>query len=289
MNSGTSSYAGQIIAATHSTINAGGGALTLTGGLVKNGTTLTIAGGGRVNVNAIGISGASASSDLVVDGTTLVVNASSNYNGPTTVQNSGVLIANAEIDTTNVTITAGSKLSGTSRVDVASGGYFILNGTLQVGDSTLGSPVASVLEIATAGAGSTLLGAGSELRFDLFSNIGNNLAITTAADYIKLFGTLDATLGGTLVLGNPNALSGFDVGDQWRLFDLSGGGINTGIVVNTTALSLTPGLGGFFDHTTGILSIVAIPEPGRAMLLLLGALSMVMVRKRPHWLWAGCV
>ena len=41
-NTGTSSYAGQVTAATNSTINDGGGSLTFTGGLVKNGTTLTL-------------------------------------------------------------------------------------------------------------------------------------------------------------------------------------------------------------------------------------------------------
>ena len=75
----------------HSTINAGGGILTFTGGLAKNGTTLTIAGGGTVNINTHGISGSSPNSDLVVDSTTVVLNAANSYNGPTTVQNSGTL------------------------------------------------------------------------------------------------------------------------------------------------------------------------------------------------------
>jgi autotransporter-associated beta strand protein len=68
VNSGTSTYAGQITAATNASINAGGGTLNLTGGLVKDGTTASIMGGGRVNITGIGISGASANSDLVVDG-----------------------------------------------------------------------------------------------------------------------------------------------------------------------------------------------------------------------------
>ena len=91
VNSGTSMFWGHVTAATHSTINAGGGILTFTGGLTKNGTTLTFTGGGTVNINTIGIGGSSPNSDLVVDGTTVVLNAANTYNGPTTIQNSGTL------------------------------------------------------------------------------------------------------------------------------------------------------------------------------------------------------
>ena len=91
VNSGTSTFAGHVTAATHSTINAGGGVLTFTGGLTKDGTTLTIAGGGTVNINTVGIGGSSPNSDLVVDDTTVVLNTANTYNGPTTVQNSGTL------------------------------------------------------------------------------------------------------------------------------------------------------------------------------------------------------
>jgi autotransporter-associated beta strand protein len=91
LNSGTSTFAGPINAATNATINAGGGTLNLTGGVSKNGTTLTIAGGGTVNITTNGITGSSPNSDLVVDGTTVVLSAANSYNGPTTIQNSGTL------------------------------------------------------------------------------------------------------------------------------------------------------------------------------------------------------
>ena len=54
VNSGTSTLAGQVTAATNASINAGGGTLNLTGGLVKNGTTATIMGGGSVIVSGTG-------------------------------------------------------------------------------------------------------------------------------------------------------------------------------------------------------------------------------------------
>jgi autotransporter-associated beta strand protein len=92
-NSGTSTYAGQITAATNASISAGGGTLNLTGGLVKDGTPLTLTGGGSININGTGISGASANSDLVVNGTSVTLNATSTYNGPTFIRNGGSLIA----------------------------------------------------------------------------------------------------------------------------------------------------------------------------------------------------
>ena len=96
-NIGTSSYAGQITAATNATINAGGGNLTLSGGLVKDGTTLTLTGGGNIFINSE-ISGASANSDLIVDGVTVDLNNANTYNGPTyirsTVTDTGIINAN---------------------------------------------------------------------------------------------------------------------------------------------------------------------------------------------------
>ncbi len=93
-NTGTSSFAGQITAATNATINAGGGNLTLSGGLVKNGTTLTLTGGGSITVQTVGISGALANSDLIVDGTTANLNVANTYNGPTFIRNGGIINAN---------------------------------------------------------------------------------------------------------------------------------------------------------------------------------------------------
>ena len=93
-SSGTTTFAGLITAATSATINAISGTLELSGGLVKDGTTLTFTGGGSINISSV-ISGASANSDLVVDATTVTLNAANTYNGPTTITNGGTLIANA--------------------------------------------------------------------------------------------------------------------------------------------------------------------------------------------------
>jgi len=89
---GSGSYRGAIRVQTNASVGVvGGDSLELDGGVTKDGTILTIAGGGTVIINSVGISGTSANSDLVVDASTLILNTSNSYNGPTTVQDGGTL------------------------------------------------------------------------------------------------------------------------------------------------------------------------------------------------------
>ena len=74
------------------TIRNNGGELTLTGGLTKNGTTLTFDTGTFNITGAIG--GSAASSDLIVDGATVTLNSANDYNGPTFIIDGGTLTAN---------------------------------------------------------------------------------------------------------------------------------------------------------------------------------------------------
>ncbi len=94
---GIAAYTGPITVATNASINSAGGTLTLSGGITKNGTTLTLTGGGlggTININSVGISGAAAGSDLVVDGLIVNLNVANTYNGPTWITNGGTLNAN---------------------------------------------------------------------------------------------------------------------------------------------------------------------------------------------------
>ena len=72
--------------------NSGGGTLTLSGTLSKNGTTLQFAEG-AFNVTGA-ITGASANSDLVVDNATVTLSSANTFNGPIYIRNAGVLNAN---------------------------------------------------------------------------------------------------------------------------------------------------------------------------------------------------
>lgn len=71
--------------------NTGGGTLTLSGSLAKNGTVLRLTGG-SFNVTGL-ITGTNANSDLVVAGTSTVTLSNTNtYNGPTFVNQSSTLV-----------------------------------------------------------------------------------------------------------------------------------------------------------------------------------------------------
>lgn len=279
----------------------GGGFLNFNGGTLRataNATSLIdgfetgdvqlLAGGGAIDTNgfAAGISTAlQGAGGLTKQGAgVLTLSGASNYSGTTVVTGGTLNVTGSISGGDDITVQAGGSLSGTGSVSASTGNYLYLNGSLIVGNTSLGSPVSSVLDLATSGAGSTLMGAGSTLALDLFMRGGNLTGNTSAADHISLAGLLDATAGGTLVLGNPNGLSGFSVGDSWSLFDLiSGpGSISGSIAVNASALNLGVGLAGDFDETTGVLSIInAIPEPTRA-LLILGGMSVVATRRRRH-------
>ena len=96
---GTESYAGVVTVQTSSTVNANGGTMTFTGGFIKAGVNLTFNGGGTVNINTTGISGAPANSDLIVDSTTMNENVANSYNGQTFIRSTaaGTGIINANV------------------------------------------------------------------------------------------------------------------------------------------------------------------------------------------------
>ena len=385
---GTGTWSGLITAATDSTIKTSG-TLNLTGGLVKDGTTLTLGGSGTININTIGISGSSANSDLVVDGATVVLNAINSYNGPTTVQNSGTLklgissvmptaphstlslvssgsfdlngysdtiaslngtgsvinggpvmaaltvggsngsgsfsgtitgdislnktgsgiqtlsgastygaaitgittVTQGALNATNTTGSATGQstvvidptgtLAGTGAIAPAAGKSVYLNGTFIVGDATRGSPVASDFTITTSGGGTMSVGSTATLKFDLFTGagLGSNNATPTAADILTLQGNATFATGSILEIGNPNAMSGWMVGDSWRIWDTTGAGLLTGVLTLST-----PNISGIgfwdFNQASGILSITAVPEPSRVLLILLGAITLTARRRR---------
>jgi autotransporter-associated beta strand protein len=209
------------------------------------------------------------------------------YSGGTTVSGGTLVINNASGSGTGtgaVTIASTGTLAGTGRIAPAADTNITLNGSVYVGDTTLASPVASILELATSGTGSTISSSSAIFYFDLFSGAGSEgLNALTTADHIKLPGRLTNHSSGTLVIGNPLTMTGFKVGDAWNLFNLTGGGsIANDFNLDYSGLNLDPAaLAGQFDRSTGTFSIThVIPEPSRALLFILGLATLCLHRRR---------
>ncbi|WP_395746046.1 autotransporter-associated beta strand repeat-containing protein [Prosthecobacter sp.] len=161
-----------------------------------------------------------------------------------------------------LTISSTGTLAGSGSVQMAADQNIIVNGAVSVGDPGALVPAAQVLTLSTSGTGAVVMGAGSELMVSLYSGagLGDNTATSAAADQLSLHGTLDATAGGTLVISNPNHMSAYAGGDQWKLVELNTsactpGSISGSLAVNDTALGLATGFTGSFDAATGVYSI----------------------------------
>lgn len=192
---------------------------------------------------------------------TTIFNTSSNYTGTTDV-NAGALVVNGSLSGgSTFTVASGAALAGTGSVSLATDQSMFINGVLSVGDFTNHCNSASVFSVTTSGTGGVVMGAGSAIVVDLFSGAGqgDNTHCISTSDRLSLQGNLDATAGVTLYLQNPNAMTEFAIGDQWKVVNLNcGAGTITGnLGVNDSALGLAAlGYIGVFDSSTGIVSIV---------------------------------
>jgi autotransporter-associated beta strand protein len=262
-NTGTSTFAGPINAATNATINAGGGILNLTGGLNKNGTTLTIAGGGTVYITNNGITGSSPNSDLVIDDTDVIISAPSTYNGPTTVQNTGTLqLGNSNVLPTSphtaLTVNSNSFLNLASYSDsVASlsgdstgtvwnsvvGSTSTLTVNPASGVTTTFAGVIAGTNVGTQGdvafqkdgAGTLILTGGNSFSGATTISGGTLSAAATSGSALKSTSSITVNSGGTLMLGANNQIN------DTASITLAGGTFNLGSFSEGTAS--TPGVG----------------------------------------------
>ena len=133
--------------------NSGGGALTLSGTLTKNGTILELAGG-TFTVSGQ-ITGASANSDLYVNGASVTLtNTNNDYNGPTYVYGGGTLtLGNSQVIPSGSILTLGATGGG----DTGTG--ILVVGSLfdSVGGLRFGSAGGAVRMTASGTAGSAQL------------------------------------------------------------------------------------------------------------------------------------
>lgn len=257
---------------TQSAPLAGAQTITLSAPLGESftlGSTLTNSGG---NINSLVKNGSGA----------VTLSGAHNYTGGTTVNAGTLNVTNTSGSATGsgaLTIAAAATLSGTGRV-LASNGDITINGTLSIGDAA----VSSSLLFGTASGHQTVLGSTGALRFDLFSGAGagDNTSTLTASDLLMLYGDISMLSGATLILNNPNNMTAWSIGDQWRLWDVSNAGTRSGGFSFATIIApfLTGNDKGFsFDPGTGILSIIA-PEPSRVLLLTMALLGLLHRRQR---------
>ncbi|MCX6980152.1 MAG: autotransporter-associated beta strand repeat-containing protein [Verrucomicrobia bacterium] len=248
-SSGTSTFAGQITAATDATINAISGTLALTGGLVKNATTLTFTGAGAFTISGTGISGTGPlhNSDLVVNGTTVTETVANTYDGPTTITNGGTLIAN---------VTGALPLSPRSAFTFSGSGSPTLNlGASQEVASLSSSTTSAVVNLSATGTNTLTVGAASGTT-TFTGNIGGttgNLTKDNASTQV-LSGTNTYTgntlvSAGTLQFAKQASLYNNGAAAAWS---------NTNINVNSSA-TMAFNIGGSGEFTkTDILNLLGL-------------------------------
>ena len=219
---GTASYAGLITLNASSTITANGGTLTLTGGIVKNGVTLTFgtatSGGGTANVNSV-ISGAAASSDLVVESMTVNLNAANTYNGPTFIRSSGGAgtgILNANVAgalpvAPRSAVTMDDVGLGGSQLNLT-GGFGQVVASLTGAASSVVNLNTSTLTIGTAAGTTTFAGTINGLAGPGNVSIIKDGASTQIFSGPNTYVGLTNVNAGTLRLGNTSALGSTGLG-----------------------------------------------------------------------------
>ncbi|TDU66541.1 putative secreted protein with PEP-CTERM sorting signal [Prosthecobacter fusiformis] len=205
--------------------------------------------------------------------------------------NEGSLRANnttgSATGTGSIVTALGTTFGGSGLITPAANASITVNGSLSIGN--LNDTAAADLGIAISGTGTLALN--SIVQFDLFTNAGTGtLNPLTAADLLDI----DAPSWANISLGSASTLqvatsltsTSFVAGDSWKLFDWAGIADGTPLVQGSNGFALldlpTLANGLYWDtselFTTGYL-IVAIPEPGRASLILAG-IALGFLRRR---------
>jgi autotransporter-associated beta strand protein len=279
---GLNSTTGTNATATNNTVTSGGAATLTLGG------SGTYSYGDGTNANSGIITGAIS---LVKSGSgTQTLGDANTYSGGTTISGGTLNITNtidSATGTGNVLIQDTATLQGSGRIAPTTGGTIIVEdgGTVAIGDlNAAPAQGAKVLTITPAtGTITTTFETGSTIRFDLFTNAGDNYAIASAADLFRTGGNLTFLDEVTLSVNKSGTFS-FADGDRWRLLDwtsLSGSITGTSSQLTLDLPTLDTGL--FWDvsslYTNGSIAVM-IPEPSRTLFLALGLLTLTFRRRR---------
>jgi fibronectin-binding autotransporter adhesin len=283
---GNSSYTGGTTV-TAGTLQLGTGG---TAGMVGSGDVAISSGAilalSRSNAHTLANNITGAGSVIISNGSTGVTTLSSNantYSGGTVISTGSLFVTNTTGSATGtgaVTVAPGATLGGDGRIAPASGAGLLICGNLSIGTS---SSTAADMDILTSGSGGSLtIDSSGALVFDLISGAGSGtLNAAASADRLLIGGSLTLNTGSTLRVQNLNSLTGWSLGDSWRLLDWT---TLTGTATGTfTTFDLPTLTGGLLWDTTQIYSLgtlTIVPEPNRLLLLPLGLLSLLARRRR---------
>jgi fibronectin-binding autotransporter adhesin len=232
--------------------NSGSGLLTLSGGLSKNGTTLTLKGGSNGITVSSAITGSDANSDLILNGGSTTLAAANSYNGPTFLVNGTTLTASV----------AGALPTGT-RTAVSMDATGSGSSTLALGASQ------SIASLTGAASSNVTLGANT-------LTIGTTSGSTTFAGRISGSGNLVKDGTSTQVLSGNNAYTGTTTVSSGTLQAAATGALGNSTVINVNGgsflvtaenavnnnadINLGGGrmaVSGTFDETVGALTLSA--------------------------------
>jgi autotransporter-associated beta strand protein len=225
--------------------------------------------------------------------------AGNTYNLGTTASAGTLLVNNTSgsgTGTGSVTINSAATLAGSGIIaPTVNNASVSVQGLLNVGNA--GDSTGADLVIDMSGATGTLVvDLTGGITLDYFSG-QNSGVLNTGLSFNDQLGIVSGgatlNLGGELTFNNFNglAVNSFTAGSSWKLFAWSGlttvgsfSNIAPGAIGNFTGFTdlSTELLGWDFTdlYTSGTVSIVVIPEPSRAMLLLLGLLGLGLRRRR---------
>jgi fibronectin-binding autotransporter adhesin len=230
---------------------------------------------------------------------TLELTGNNTYDLGTTVTAGTLLVNNVAgsgTGTGNVTIDSAATLSGSGIIaPTANNASVSVQGLLNVGNAADTAGADLVIDMSGA-TGTLVVDLTGGVTLDYFSGQDSGVLNTGLSfnDQLGIVGggaTLN--LGGELTFNNFNglAVNSFTAGSSWKLFAWSGlttvgsfSNIAPGAIGNFTGFTDLSAelLGWDFTnlYSAGTVSIVVIPEPSRAMLLLLGLLGLGLRRRR---------
>jgi autotransporter-associated beta strand protein len=228
---------------------------------------------------------------------TLEVTVANTYGMGTTIA-AGTFLANnttgSATGTGKVDIRSGATLGGRGTVTASTGTRHITvnsGAKLMVGNthgvSAINGGVASVLSLQTSAGGVITLG--GTVQLDLFgnSNSGSSPNPATDNDVLRLTSANSVVLDGVLSIIDTTGTSlTWGIGSTWLLVDWTGVSApthNSGTFDDILLPTLNTGLAWDTSklYTDGTISVAAVvPEPGRALLLTAGMVSLLLRRRR---------